>query len=65
MFQHWRVRKSPFALGFLLVSSQTWAGTPGAPTNARIIDNFEQLGVDMATPRFAWVVNALEPQNFL
>ncbi len=24
---------------------------------ARIIDNFEQRGIDTATPRFGWVVN--------
>ncbi len=59
-FQHWRARKPLLTLGFLLVSSQAWAGTPATPTNARIIDNFEQLGVDTATPRFAWVVNALD-----
>ncbi len=30
---------------------------PLQPTEARIIDNFEQLGIDTATPRFGWVVN--------
>ena len=28
-----------------------------APTQTRIIDNFEQLGVDVQSPRFGWVVN--------
>ena len=27
------------------------------PTQTRILDNFEQLGVDVPAPRFAWVVN--------
>ena len=30
---------------------------PLQPTEARIIDNFEQLGIDAPTPRFGWVVN--------
>ncbi len=30
---------------------------PLQPAQARIIDNFEQLGIDTATPRFGWVVN--------
>jgi len=30
---------------------------PLQPTEARIIDNFEQLGIDTPTPRFGWVVN--------
>ena len=34
------------------------AGVGGnAPTQTRIVDNFEQLGVDVQAPRFAWVVN--------
>ena len=33
------------------------AANPSAPTNLRIIDNFEQLGVDVPHPRFAWHVN--------
>ncbi len=68
-FRHWCARKPLLELVRLLMSSEARAGTRAraiaAPINARIIDNFEQLGVDMATPRFAWVVNALEPQNFL
>lgn len=56
--EYCRLKRSLLLLGFLVASLQTRAGTPGAPTNARIIDNFEQLGVDTATPRFAWVVNA-------
>ncbi len=30
---------------------------PLQPTETRIIDNFDQLGIDTATPRFGWVVN--------
>ncbi len=30
---------------------------PLPPTQTRIIDNFEQLGIDTATPRFGWVVS--------
>src|SRR5260370_11189651 len=33
------------------------AAHPSAPSNLRIIDNFEQLGVDVPNPRFAWFVN--------
>ena len=29
---------------------------PSQPTEARIIDNFEQLGIDSPTPRFGWVI---------
>jgi hypothetical protein len=29
----------------------------GEPTQTRLLDNFEQLGVDKPKPRFAWVVN--------
>ena len=29
----------------------------GGPTQTRIVDNFEQMGVDVQAPRFAWVVN--------
>jgi hypothetical protein len=29
----------------------------GEPTQTRLLDNFEQLGVDEPKPRFAWVVN--------
>ena len=32
-------------------------GGGGGPTQARIVDNFEQMGVDVQAPRFAWVVN--------
>src|SRR4051794_7923731 len=30
---------------------------PLKPIETRIIDNFEQLGIDTATPRFGWVVS--------
>ena len=33
------------------------AGGGGGPTQTRIVDNFEQMGVDVQAPRFAWVVN--------
>ncbi len=33
------------------------ATSPGAPTNLRVQDNAEQLGVDVANPGFAWYVN--------
>jgi alpha-L-rhamnosidase len=29
----------------------------GEPTQTRLLDNFEQLGIDEPKPRFAWVVN--------
>ena len=32
-------------------------GGGGGPTQTRIVDNFEQMGVDVQAPRFAWVVN--------
>jgi len=30
---------------------------PAQPTETRIIDNFEQLGIDTPSPRFGWVIN--------
>ena len=33
------------------------AASPVAPTNLRIQDNTEQLGIDRPNPRFAWYVN--------
>ena len=30
---------------------------PLQPTQVRVIDNFEQLGIDNPSPRFGWVVN--------
>ena len=30
---------------------------PSQPTETRIIDNFEQLGIDTPTPRFGWVIS--------
>lgn len=33
------------------------AASPAAPTNLRIIDNFEQLGIDQSNPKFGWYVN--------
>lgn len=30
---------------------------PLSPRDTRVVDNFEQLGIDTATPRFGWVVN--------
>jgi len=35
----------------------TLVTSPGAPTNLRVQDNAEQLGVDVANPNFAWYVN--------
>jgi hypothetical protein len=40
----------------MAIGGAVWAA-PLQPTEARIIDNFEQLGIDTATPRFGWVVN--------
>ena len=34
------------------------AGVPLPPSHARIVDSFEQLGIDTTTPRFGWVDNA-------
>ena len=31
--------------------------SPGAPENPRLLDYFSQLGVDSPTPRFSWIVN--------
>ncbi|MEO8616856.1 MAG: family 78 glycoside hydrolase catalytic domain [Luteolibacter sp.] len=33
------------------------AAPPTVPTNTRLVDFFEQMGVDTPTPRFGWVVN--------
>ena len=37
--------------------ASTSVAAPLQPTQARIIDNFEQLGIDTPAPRFGWVVN--------
>lgn len=39
-----------------ITSVPVHAASPGAPTNLRIQDNTEQLGVDVANPSFAWYV---------
>lgn len=39
-----------------ITSVPVHAASPGAPTNLRIQDNTEQLGVDVAKPSFAWYV---------
>jgi alpha-L-rhamnosidase len=37
-----------------------WASAPGAPTETRLVDWFEPLGVDTQAPRFGWVVNGID-----
>ena len=37
--------------------ASAWASAPGAPTETRLVDWFEPLGVDTQAPRFGWVVN--------
>ena len=39
------------------VDGTAGAGNDGGPTQTRIIDTYEQLGVDVQPPRFGWVVN--------
>jgi alpha-L-rhamnosidase len=34
------------------------AATPEAPTQARVMDSFEQVGIDTRKPRFGWVDNS-------
>ena len=42
---------------FLLACVPVNESSPGSPTNLRVQDNTEQLGVDVANPCFAWYVN--------
>lgn len=55
-----RVLSSIITVNFfisLLASVPVQAASPEAPTNLRIQDNTEQLGIDVANPSFAWYVN--------
>ncbi|MDA3816964.1 MAG: family 78 glycoside hydrolase catalytic domain [Prolixibacteraceae bacterium] len=37
-----------------------FAGSPQAPSNTKIIDNFSSLGIDQSQPRFAWILHDKE-----
>ena len=55
----YRYAVTPFIMAglFIVLRSPALEAVPLQPTNVRIVDTFDQLGVDTATPRFGWVVN--------
>ena len=48
-----------FIAGLVLTAepSLVRAAPPSAPTEARLVDYFEQVGIETAAPRFGWIVN--------
>ena len=41
-----------------------FAGSPQAPSDTRIIDNFSSLGIDQPQPRFGWILHDKERGHF-
>jgi hypothetical protein len=39
------------------VNVMCFGSDPGAPSSLKILDSYEQLGLDKASPRFSWCVN--------
>lgn len=51
-------------VAFVVGGASAWAGVPAAPTETRLVDWFEPLGVDTQAPRFGWVVNAIDREEW-